>query len=94
MDTLYGANPRSNTCRHIANIWELYPNEKCSNELIDGNITLTGFTEPSLAQRVFVVGRRTGMAEQTITHVDYSTNIGGDFRLKMPFGGCPFYRRR
>jgi len=79
-----GANPREVIPADIASV-RLYPNEKCSNRLIDGNITLTGFAEPKLGQRVFVVGRRTGMAERTITHVDYSTNIGGDFRLENAF---------
>lgn len=79
-----GANPREVIPADIASV-RLYPDEKCSNRLIDGNITLTGFAEPKLGQRVFVVGRRTGMAERTITHVDYSTNIGGDFRLENAF---------
>lgn len=79
-----GANPREVIPADIASV-RLYPNEKCSNRLIDGDITLTGFAEPKLGQRVFVVGRRTGMAERTITHVDYSTNIGGDFRLENAF---------
>lgn len=79
-----GTNPRETIPADIASV-RLYPDEKCSNNLIDGDITLGGFAEPELGQRVFVVGRRTGMAERTVTHIEYTTNVGGDFKLENAF---------
>lgn len=79
-----GTNPREVLQADIASV-SLLPGVKCSNRLIDGDINLKGIAKPQLGQPVFVVGRWTGMAGATITHVDMSVNIGGDFRLENAF---------
>ncbi len=79
-----GTNPREVLQADIASV-SLLPGVKCSNRLIDGDINLKGIAKPQLGQPVFVVGRWTGMAGATITHIDMSVNIGGDFRLENAF---------
>ena len=79
-----GTSPREILQADAASV-KLLPGVKCSNRLIDGNIALKGLAKPQLGQPVYVIGRWTGMAGATITHIDMSVNIGGDFRLDNAF---------